>query len=150
MHTTVTQLEGSSDVDIPPRRWADLLSAAQTVVRRLFPHGTVGLRVVDALMMRRLNSDYRNVDAPTDVLAFPAGADSRGNVGDIALCWDAVERQARANGNSVVAEALALTTHGLLHLAGQGHATRTAQAEMNRRTQRLCGRAGYEVTIFGH
>lgn len=121
------------------------------MARRLFERGTIALRIVDAAAMRQLNRRHRGVDAPTDVLSFPAGAGSlRGHVGDIALCWDAVVRQARENGNAAEAEAAAVVAHALLHLAGHTHDTAERQAEMDAQTVALCRMAGYRVSGFGH
>lgn len=109
------------------------------------------MRVGGDALLRELNRAYRGVDSATDVLSFPAGPGAlRHHLGDIALSWDAALRQARANGNSVEAEAAALLAHGMLHLAGYDHPDASAQIEMDEKTRELCRLAGYEVTNFGH
>lgn len=109
----------------------------------------MALRVVDDQAIHRLNLEYRGVDAPTDVLAFPGPSDD-GHAGDIALNWRAIERQARSHGHSPQAEAVALFAHGLLHLAGFNHENQASRRQMDRRMHELCKIAGYEVTAFGH
>jgi probable rRNA maturation factor len=77
--------------------------------------GHVGVQLVDAEEMRRLNRDHRGVDAPTDVLAFPVDglAPSAGprELGDVVIC---------AEHAADLEEAV---VHGILHLAGHDHET---------------------------
>jgi probable rRNA maturation factor len=151
MDSVAVQLEASADIDVPPRSWTAILAAAAGIASELFPSGTVALRVSTDLAIRRLNLDYRGVDAATDVLSFPAGPGAaRGHHGDIALSWDAVLRQSGANRNTPEAEAAALLAHALLHLAGYDHPTPETQEVMDIRTRELCLCAGYEVDSFGH
>lgn len=149
MEATTKHLEAAADVEVPPRSWADLVSACAPIAGRLFPDAVVALRVVDDAAMRRLNREYRDVDAATDVLSFP-GHGPAGHAGDIALSWDAVRRQAALNGNTPAAEAAALVIHGLLHLAGCDHDDDDAGRAMDDRTRELCKSAGIEVKSFGH
>jgi probable rRNA maturation factor len=125
------------------------MSACAPAAEQLFPTATVALRVVDDAAIRRLNREFRGVDEATDVLSFP-GEGLAGHGGDIALSWDAVVRQARANGNTPADEAAALVIHGLLHLAGWDHADAAGQEAMDARTRELCQSAGIEVKFFGH
>jgi probable rRNA maturation factor len=149
--STTLQVEASSDVDIPERSWAEICSAATHITAKLFPNKTVALRVVSELRMLELNRIYRGIAAATDVLSFPAGADvSRGHAGDIALCWSVTQRQALQNGNRSEVEAIALLTHGLLHLAGMDHDTAEADEVMDLRTRQLIREAGYPVCTYGH
>jgi len=151
METGAVQLEAKADLDVPPRSWAEIVSAAARLANQLFPQGTVALIVGGDGLLRRLNREHRRMDQATDVLSFPAGPGARhGHLGDIAVSWDAVERQAQANGNSVEAEAAALLAHALLHLAGYDHPDPVAQDRMDARTRELCQRIGYKVVNFGH
>jgi probable rRNA maturation factor len=75
--------------------------------------GHLGVELVDAARIRDLNREHRDIDAPTDVLAFPL--DGAGPVagprelGDVAICPEHC---------SDVAEA---AVHGVLHLCGYDH-----------------------------
>jgi len=101
--------------------------------------------------IRQLNRDYRGFDSVTDVLSFPpCDDDACSSAGDIALNWDAVERQAGHNGNTMLAEAVALAAHGLLHLAGWDHSTPADAATMDQRTRELCNMSGIQVGVYGH
>lgn len=126
------------------------MSAAGRIARELFPTRCVALQVIDAGAIRALNRSFRGIDESTDVLSFTADPHMPAHAGDIALCWDAVLAQAGANGNSAVAEAVALVTHGMLHLAGLDHRDEQEQEAMDRRTRELCRLAGIEVSEFGH
>jgi probable rRNA maturation factor len=71
--------------------------------------------------IRTLNRRYRRMDAPTDVLAFPA--ESRALLGDIVISVPYASRQARRRGESPAREIDRLLLHGLLHLSGYDHET---------------------------
>jgi probable rRNA maturation factor len=86
--------------------------------------GDVAVRCLDERQMTELNVAWRQKDAPTDVLSFPAGfvgPDGRRHIGDIAICIPVAERQAREQGHSLAREAGQLAVHGLLHLLGYDH-----------------------------
>jgi probable rRNA maturation factor len=84
--------------------------------------------------IRELNAQYRGVDAPTDVLAFPADfidpdLDSR-YLGDILISVPRAASQAEAREHSLTEELQLLVVHGLLHLAGYDHLEDAEKAEM--------------------
>ena len=92
--------------------------------------------------LRRLNRRFLGEDHVTDVLSFPAGDPAGGYLGDLALSWPAIRRQAEAYGHEAQTEAALLLVHGLLHLLGWDHAGARAEAEMNRLTRACLARAG--------
>ncbi|MFX8316485.1 rRNA maturation RNase YbeY, partial [Acinetobacter baumannii] len=66
-----------------------------------------------------MNSEFRGIDQPTDVLTFPADQSVVGApLGDIAIGVGYATRQARARGVSLTQELCYLAIHGALHLAG--------------------------------
>lgn len=73
----------------------------------------------DALM-RTLNRDWRGRDAATNVLSFPQ-AGGGPLVGDIALGYETVAREAAARGIPLDHHIAHLVVHGLLHLFGYDH-----------------------------
>jgi probable rRNA maturation factor len=88
-----------------------------------------------------LNRRYRQVDAPTDVLAFAtdetAGQDSfvsapgePAYLGDVIISYPRAEAQAQAGGHPVSAELQLLVVHGVLHLLGYDHATPAQKRKM--------------------
>lgn len=149
MEAVLQHIEATAEEELPSRSWRALGEAAEALAAQALPGASVALLVCGDTRIRALNRLYRGVDQSTDVLSFP-GNGRPGHRGDIALNWNAVQRQSRHNGNSVEAEAVALVAHGLLHLAGWHHETDQAAAQMNARTVELCRLAGYEVERFGH
>ncbi len=78
--------------------------------------------------IRTLNREFRNVDAVTDVLTFPAwegeiSLSADGYLGDIMICYDRAVEQAEAYGHSLLRELSFLAVHGCLHLLGYDHMT---------------------------
>jgi probable rRNA maturation factor len=99
------------------------------------------VRVTGDRELRRLNRAFLGLDETTDVLSFPSG-DSGGYLGDLALSWPAVVRQAETFGHPPPVEAALLTVHGLLHLLGWDHADRSQAQAMDKLTQACLVRAG--------
>ncbi len=87
--------------------------------------------------IRALNRDFRQKDAVTDVLSFPAaeGADvtADGYLGDIAVCLPRAAEQADAYGHSLSRELAFLCVHGALHLMGYDHIEPADEARMRGR-----------------
>ena len=95
---------------------------------------------VDAKKIQQVNKDYRNKDTPTDVLSFRL-IDNNANLplnkkgfpldfdpatktlylGEIFICREIAQEQAKEYGNSENREILELFTHGMLHLLGCDH-----------------------------
>lgn len=83
--------------------------------------------------VRGLNSAYRGLDAPTDVLSFgtpreAAKGQERGDgdapevvLGDVVISTDRASAQAEARGVPFDREMLKLVAHGVLHLLGYDH-----------------------------
>jgi probable rRNA maturation factor len=112
------------------RRWA---SAAT-------PKGLqVTLRIVGAVEGRHLNRTFRKNNRATNVLSFSYGKEA----GDVVLCHQVVEREARAQGKSVAAHYAHLVVHGVLHLRGYDHDARARAAKMEQREIRILRRLGF-------
>ncbi|HNC08247.1 MAG TPA: rRNA maturation RNase YbeY [Anaerolineales bacterium] len=96
--------------------------------------GDITIVLTDDRQLHELNLDYLNVDAPTDVLSFPASEldPETGSLylGDIAISMPRAAQQAEAGGHSVEAEAQLLVVHGTLHLLGYDHSTDEEKAVM--------------------
>jgi probable rRNA maturation factor len=84
--------------------------------------------------LHELNLRYLEVDAPTDVLSFPAGyidPDSQVNyLGDILISYPRAQAQAASGGHADVEELRLLVVHGMLHLLGFDHTEPEEKAEM--------------------
>ena len=91
-------------------------------LRRVAParaRGVVTVAVVPDRRVHGLNRQFRGVDAPTDVLSFPAG--EPGTLGDVVIARGVAGRQARGAGHALDTELRILALHGLLHLLGYDH-----------------------------
>ena len=101
----------------------------------------ISLVVTDDETVHGLNRDFRGLDEPTDVLAFPLwesrydddGAGGNGvvqglppeasaPVGEVVISYPQAARQAREARKLVRAEMALLVVHGVLHLLGYDHA----------------------------
>ena len=83
--------------------------------------------------IKSLNARYRNKNEPTDVLSFPLGeTDPLGRymAGDIVISLDALEENTRHFNTSSDEELRRLLVHGILHLAGEDHASNRAEEPM--------------------
>ena len=89
------------------------------------------MRLTGDAELRDLNARFLGIDAPTDVLAFPAG--EPGRIGDVAI---SVER-AIGQAPDGVAELRLLAVHGFLHCLGHDHALPEAAAAMTAATRML-------------
>jgi len=87
----------------------------------------VSLTLVTSEEITQLNKEYRGKDSPTDVLSFPMDGV---NLGDIVICLEVAENQAREYGHSLERELAFLTAHGFLHLIGYDHENQEAEKEM--------------------
>jgi probable rRNA maturation factor len=87
------------------------------------PHPSdVSVALVDDAYIRVLNREYRGVDQPTDVLAFPMESDGSARsdpaLGDIVISLERAREQARQFKHPIRREVALLAVHGLLHLLG--------------------------------
>ena len=81
--------------------------------------------------LRRLNREFAGHDSVTDVLSF---AGSNQHLGDLAISWATVVRQAAEFDEAEETELGLLCVHGLLHLLGWDHIVAPERREMNRLT----------------
>ena len=94
--------------------------------------------VTDDEVLHELNRRHRDVDAPTDVLAFPndacgpfVGAPGLPcYLGDVIISFRRAEVQAAEVGHDVQVELQLLAVHGVLHLLGYDDATEEQRARM--------------------
>jgi probable rRNA maturation factor len=84
--------------------------------------------------IQRLNRQFRDIDAPTDVLSFPAGYPDPESgttyLGDIIISVPQAALQAERGGHPLEDELQLLVVHGCLHLLGHDHAEPAEKTEM--------------------
>ena len=76
--------------------------------------------------IKRINKEYRKLDKVTDVISFancddPTWDKKNKELGDIFICIERAEEQAKEYGHSVRREFAFLAVHGYLHLCGFDH-----------------------------
>jgi probable rRNA maturation factor len=84
----------------------------------------VSVYIVDEAESQALNKQYRGIDKPTNVLAFPADIPDEVGVpllGDLVICAPIVEREAHEQGKTLPAHWAHMLVHGTLHLLGYDH-----------------------------
>lgn len=137
----------------PPPRPIDIALAnpggfAEAGARRLRPWlarllaalapeaASFGVRFTGDRAIRRLNRDFRGIDAATDVLSFPGGPTPEGrHLGDVVVSVPTARRQASERGEDPERELRALVLHGVLHCLGHDH--ERDDGEMERLERRL-------------
>jgi probable rRNA maturation factor len=84
--------------------------------------------------LQELNLNYLGIDAPTDVLSFPAAETDPESgaryIGDILISIPRAQAQADAAGHPLESEVQLLVVHGVLHLLGYDHAEPEEKSRM--------------------
>ncbi|MGE3961411.1 MAG: rRNA maturation RNase YbeY [Dehalococcoidia bacterium] len=109
----------------------------------------VAIVLADDSLLHELNLRHREVDAPTDVLSFPADEGEEfptpeGEprfLGDIVVSVEMVGRQAAEVGIAERDELAHVILHGLLHLLGYDHEEPEEEAVMKAREEAVLGPA---------
>ena len=105
--------------------------------------------------IRAVNSQFRGIDAPTDVLSFPltdyesvsfpVADEPQSSLGDIVISLERADEQATEFGHSFEREIAFLTVHSMLHLLGYDHVDSEEDAEMRRRQREILESMGLGV-----
>jgi probable rRNA maturation factor len=101
-------------------------AAMGTLIHQNILSGEIAVVISDDQALQALNRRYRDVDAPTDVLAFPnegrgpfvGAAGQPRYIGDVIISYPRAAGQAAEAGHSTQAELMLLVVHGVLHLLG--------------------------------
>ena len=130
---------------------------AETLVYEQYQNDVeVSVTFTDDEGIRKLNSQYRQIDAPTDVLSFPLfdyenncgepPIDEMENMlGDIVLNLNRAKQQAEEYGHSLERETAFLTVHSMLHLLGYDHEVTDEEEEMRSRQRAIMAQLGLTV-----
>ncbi|MCM3788465.1 rRNA maturation RNase YbeY [Domibacillus indicus] len=120
------------------------------------PDGSeVSVTFVTNERIQEINRDYRDKDAPTDVISFAleemgedevtiTGTDMPRILGDIIISIDRAKEQAEEYGHSFERELGFLTVHGFLHLLGYDHMNEQDEKEMISRQKDILDAYGLE------
>jgi probable rRNA maturation factor len=108
--------------------------------------GDVSLYLADDAALRALNLRWRGLDKPTNVLSFPAAPLGHGGdqtaLGDIALAYETLAREAQELEVSLADHYRHLLAHGFLHLIGYDHETDAEAERMEALETRILTRLG--------
>jgi probable rRNA maturation factor len=149
----VTKLTAAIEIAFPCAAWGRICPAAEELARAaarlalargmmdsgLAPQTAIelGISLADDAEQRRLNRDWRGVDQPTNVLAFPAWEPGTAIppeapllLGDVVLAFETVAREAEEQGKPLPDHLSHLIVHGVLHLLGYDHGTEAEAVRM--------------------
>lgn len=97
----------------------------------------ISLLFCDDAFIQNLNKQYRDIDAPTDVLSFEQGdeyfddaGETRFMAGDIVISLDSLRFNAEEFNVEINEELKRLIVHGILHLNGMDHSDNSPEQEM--------------------
>lgn len=96
-----------------------------------------------------INSEYRDKDAPTDVISFAYHETDDFNIGpydtlgDIIISLERVEEQSSEYNHSFEREFYYVLTHGILHILGYDHIEEEDKKVMREREEAILSSFGY-------
>jgi probable rRNA maturation factor len=145
------------DVLIESEAWKHV-PAAEDVARQAIAAAASGTNIRNAEIsivlcddntIAALNARWRGQKKPTNVLSFPArplhvgvAIPERMPLGDIAIAYETLVREARESGKTIPDHLSHLVVHGFLHLAGYDHETDDEAEEMERLERDVLARIG--------
>jgi probable rRNA maturation factor len=138
------------DVLIESTQW-EVLPAAEAIIRAAIAGAAkarpvqingaeVSVLLCDDAAIASLNARWRGHEGPTNVLSFPTphgernpcGADRPTPLGDIAIAYETVAREAADRGKPLPDHLAHLAIHGFLHLLGYDHQIEDEAERMER------------------
>lgn len=142
------QIQPPFDKDIPE----DLVSRVGHAVLMQRPADSLletTIVLADDETLRELNSSHLGIDAPTDVLSFPADEfdpdEQMTYIGDVIISVPRAKEQAKAAGHPLESEISLLIVHGLLHLLGYDHDNDERKAVMWKKQAEILTRLGIHI-----
>jgi len=141
-----------SQIEISPAQVQ--LAAAQILNALGYTDAELSVSIVDDQEMERLNREFRQVESPTDVLAFPMLEGEFGDIvpqllGDVVISAPAAKAMSEEHHRPLSAVLHLLLVHGILHLVGYDHERGEAEnREMTEKTLELLEILGDEDDSF--
>ena len=117
------------------------IAAAQCEIDDILP-GVIAILLTGDDAVAQLNKSFRGKEGPTNVLSFPASEHADNHLGDVALAWGVVEREAAEKRISVEDHLRHLIVHGFLHLQGYDHQDDDEAEHMEDLERRALARLG--------
>ena len=143
------------DISIDDRGWRvipNLRKLARTAVLAVLPDDDVaiGLLFTSDARIAEINGQWRGKASPTNVLSFPVSValpvpeGEPRPLGDIALAYGVVSREALAQKKPVSHHVTHLIVHGVLHLLGYDHEKEDEAGAMEAREIMILAELGME------
>lgn len=120
----------------------------------------ISIILADDEHIRKLNNEFRKIDAPTDVLSFPMLEMLEGTIlyeesdldmdtgllllGDVVISVETADRQALEYGHSIERELAFLASHGVFHLLGFDHVDVSGGSRMFEKQEEVLTRIGLQ------
>jgi len=114
----------------------EAVRAALKISPAAIPQAEVSLMLSDNDFIQGLNRQYRKIDRPTNVLAFPGDDPKKGSssapilLGDVVVAYECAVAEAREENKSLADHLSHLVVHGTLHLLGYDHENAADAHEM--------------------
>ncbi|MCH5303352.1 MAG: rRNA maturation RNase YbeY [Ruminococcus sp.] len=111
----------------------------------------ISVTFTDNEEIKKLNAQYRNIDAATDVLSFPMGENGKYDtnqetgakiLGDVVISVEKAVEQAEAFDHSLQREIGYLTAHSVLHLLGYDHIQNMEKVRMREKEELVMEQLG--------
>ena len=162
--TVTIEYEAEKKLDLPYEEIIENVVNESLDYEKCPYEAEVNVILTDNEAIQSINQEYRQIDAPTDVLSFPlvdyeTPADfdhvedavedyfnpETGELmlGDIVISVDKVEEQAEKYGHSQARELAFLVAHSMLHLCGYDHMEDGERLVMETRQKEILERWGY-------
>lgn len=145
-------------VEIRSDAWPEALPDAEAVCRRAaraaldgagaeMRDAEVSIVLGDDALLQELNRDWRGIDAPTNVLAFPCDQPAAGGtgpvlLGDVVASCETALAEARRDRRTIADHLSHLVVHGVLHLLGHDHRDDAEATAMEAMETRILGALG--------
>jgi probable rRNA maturation factor len=112
-------------------------TAVALLVETGVPSAELGINLVAADEMARVNQAFLNHQGPTDVITFDYSTPGPQLHGELFICIDQAVRQARQFRATWQSELVRYLIHGVLHLLGHDDLKPVARRKMKREENRL-------------
>jgi probable rRNA maturation factor len=141
---SVSENLDAEEGDVPDaalvQQWADKACLCDDQV-------ITSVQIVSQDEMRELNNTWRGKDRPTNVLSFPMQSPDEVDLkilGDLALCADVINTEARQQHKPAQAHWAHMVVHGMLHLQGYDHIDEHQADEMEALEIRILDQLGFD------
>ena len=162
--TVTIEYEAEKKLDLPYEEIIENVVNESLDYEKCPYEAEVNVILTDNEAIQSINQEYRQIDAPTDVLSFPLvdyetpsdfdhvedAVEDYFNpetgelmLGDIVISVDKVEEQAEKYGHSQTRELAFLVAHSMLHLCGYDHMEDGERLLMEARQNEILERRGY-------